>query len=176
MALCDMLAFWTGGDAARMDALFRSSGLMRPKWDERHYGGGQTYGDHTIEEALKTVREFYKPPLVGRSLGRIGMNADGESSPDAEEALEVRKFTDTGNAERLVDQYGTDIRFCHPWGTWLHGDGHRWKRDEAGSGRQVDLRGDRSGALERGARTDLEARQQERVGCRSRGDDAVGAC
>lgn len=29
-ALCSHLAFWTGRDAARMDELFRQSGLMRP--------------------------------------------------------------------------------------------------------------------------------------------------
>jgi primase-polymerase (primpol)-like protein len=37
LALCRHLAFWTGGDAARVDALFRTSGLMRPKWYRRGY-------------------------------------------------------------------------------------------------------------------------------------------
>lgn len=133
MALCDLLAFWTGGDAGRMDSLFRNSGLFRPKWDERHYGGGQTYGDHTIEEALKTVTEFYKPPLVGTSIGRIGKAGDTNQSGEPEPDLKVRAFTDTGNAERMVDQYGDSIRFCHPWGAWLHWDGQRWKRDQTGT-------------------------------------------
>lgn len=31
LALCDLLAFWTNGDAGRIDRLFRRSGLMRPK-------------------------------------------------------------------------------------------------------------------------------------------------
>ncbi len=31
LALCNFLAFWTGGDAARIDRLFRRSGLYRPK-------------------------------------------------------------------------------------------------------------------------------------------------
>ncbi len=31
MALCNMLAFWTGGDQPRMDELFRQSGLLRDK-------------------------------------------------------------------------------------------------------------------------------------------------
>lgn len=35
LALCNHLAFWTGRDPARIDYLFRSSGLFRPKWDER---------------------------------------------------------------------------------------------------------------------------------------------
>lgn len=136
MALCDLLAFWTGGDAGRMDSLFRSSGLFRPKWDERHYGGGQTYGDHTIEEALRTVTEYYKPPLVGTSIGRIGKPGEAQQDGEPEPDLKVRAFTDTGNAERLVDQYGDSIRFCHPWGAWLHWDGQRWKRDQTGTVRR----------------------------------------
>lgn len=38
MALVSMLAFWTGGDKEQMDRLFRQSGLMRAKWDERLRG------------------------------------------------------------------------------------------------------------------------------------------
>jgi putative DNA primase/helicase len=48
MALCRILAFWTGGDRARIDALFRQSGLMRAKWDRR-LRPGYTYGSWTIE-------------------------------------------------------------------------------------------------------------------------------
>ena len=63
LALCNMLAFWTGRDAERMDALFRQSGLMRPKWDEKH--GAQTYGEMTIGKAIKDTRTCYgeKPPM-----------------------------------------------------------------------------------------------------------------
>lgn len=32
LALCGMLAFWTGRDPERLDRLFRASGLMREKW------------------------------------------------------------------------------------------------------------------------------------------------
>ena len=39
---CNMLAFWCGGDLEQMDGLFRQSGLMREKWDEKH--GAATYG------------------------------------------------------------------------------------------------------------------------------------
>jgi primase-polymerase (primpol)-like protein len=52
LALCSLLTFWCGPDEARIDRLFRQSGLMRPKWDERHYGDGRTYGQGTIGHAL----------------------------------------------------------------------------------------------------------------------------
>jgi putative DNA primase/helicase len=50
LALVSLLVFWTGGDAARVDTFFRSSGLMRGKWDAPR--GTQTYGERTITVAL----------------------------------------------------------------------------------------------------------------------------
>lgn len=47
-ALSSLLYFWTGGDLGRADAMFRRSGLFRPKWDESHYASGMTYGEHTL--------------------------------------------------------------------------------------------------------------------------------
>jgi primase-polymerase (primpol)-like protein len=54
LALCSLLAFWTGGDAARIDHLFRASGLMRPKWDAPR--GSHTYGEATVRCALRGWR------------------------------------------------------------------------------------------------------------------------
>lgn len=61
MALCCHLAFWTGGDAERIDHLFRQSGLMREKWDTRHYADGSTYGEKTTERAIKVTDDVYDP-------------------------------------------------------------------------------------------------------------------
>ncbi len=70
MALCSHLAFWCAGDAARMDRIFRRSGLMRDKWDSRR--GGTTYGAQTIERAISGATEFYRPRAARR---------DGSSRP-----------------------------------------------------------------------------------------------
>jgi hypothetical protein len=56
LALCAMLAFWTGGEATRIDSLFRQSGLHRKKWDR------EDYRNRTITEALSGKTEFYKAP------------------------------------------------------------------------------------------------------------------
>lgn len=72
MALCSHLAFWCAGDAARMDRIFRHSGLMRDKWDSRR--GGTTYGAQTIGRAISGATEFYKPRAARR---------DGPSRPRA---------------------------------------------------------------------------------------------
>jgi primase-polymerase (primpol)-like protein len=63
LALCNLLAFWTGRDAARMDRLFRGSGLMREKWDDPARAG-ETYGEGTIREAIEGCTETYTPPRV----------------------------------------------------------------------------------------------------------------
>jgi primase-polymerase (primpol)-like protein len=51
MALCNELAFYSA-DPNQIDRLFRSSGLYREKWDERHYADGRTYGEGTVEKSL----------------------------------------------------------------------------------------------------------------------------
>ncbi len=52
-ALLMLLLYWTNGDTGRVDALFRQSGLMRDKWDEKHYADGRSYGQGSIDNALK---------------------------------------------------------------------------------------------------------------------------
>jgi primase-polymerase (primpol)-like protein len=57
-ALCNLLAFWSRDDG-QIDRIFRSSGLIRDKWDTRR--GESTYGAKTISNALATVTEYYTP-------------------------------------------------------------------------------------------------------------------
>jgi primase-polymerase (primpol)-like protein len=49
-ALCCILAFWTGGNAQRIDRLFRLSSLVREKWDRPT--GGETYAALTVRAAI----------------------------------------------------------------------------------------------------------------------------
>jgi hypothetical protein len=60
LALANLLTFWSGGDPVRIDRLFRQSGLMRPKWDERR--GELTYGQRTITRAINDRPDVYTPP------------------------------------------------------------------------------------------------------------------
>ena len=59
MSFALMLAFWTQKNAKEMDAIFRQSKRMRPKWDEIHSVDGQTYGEMTIENAIANTDEVY---------------------------------------------------------------------------------------------------------------------
>jgi hypothetical protein len=59
LALCNMLYFWTGGNSEHIDRLFRQSGLMRDKWDERR--GEGSYGARTIQKVIDRGGETYTP-------------------------------------------------------------------------------------------------------------------
>ena len=118
LALCGMLAFWTGGDAQRIDRHFRASGLLRPKWDERR--GERTYGERTIDKALSGMSSFYSPLRGSGEAQHAGRSSD---KPE---------LTDTGNAERYVRLFRDVVRFCHTWKEWLTWDGRRWAVDKKG--------------------------------------------
>jgi putative DNA primase/helicase len=38
----------------------------------------------------------------------------------------VYALTDIGNAERFINQYGKDVKYCYEWGKWLVWDGRKW--------------------------------------------------
>lgn len=79
-ALCNYLAFWTGGDEAQMDRIFHSSGLMRDKWDEKR--GATTYGERTIARAIADCRDFYKPAEFRRvTSGQSAQEKDTDAAP-----------------------------------------------------------------------------------------------
>jgi uncharacterized protein (DUF927 family) len=55
LALCNMLAFWTGKDPNKIDSLFRKSALMRDKWLR------DDYRQSTITMAISGCKETYNP-------------------------------------------------------------------------------------------------------------------
>ncbi|WP_254525987.1 hypothetical protein [Natrinema caseinilyticum] len=81
MALCCLLAFWTGGNQTRINRLFRQSGLLREKWDEVHYADGSTYGEKTVERAIANTSEFYDPD-AGESSTEISKDQNESSTTD----------------------------------------------------------------------------------------------
>ncbi len=79
-ALCALLAFYCR-DAGQIDRIFRSSGLMRPKWDERR--GAETYGGITVRKALEFVDE--RGPAASQSFktSQTSQTSQGEDADDA---------------------------------------------------------------------------------------------
>lgn len=58
---CLKVNWANGNDLAQTDRLFRSSGRMRPKWDEVHYSSGETYGQRLLQDAVsQTPKQSWK--------------------------------------------------------------------------------------------------------------------
>jgi putative DNA primase/helicase len=81
-ALCGMLAWWTQGDIARIDRLFRLSKLYRDKWDR------DGYRERTIRQAI-----------AGAGVGYQPTNSAGAAPPVAKHA---KRFTFHTHRELLA--------------------------------------------------------------------------
>lgn len=141
-AFCNALAFWCRRDEALMDAIFRRSGMMRPKWDQRR--GGMTYGQKTIRTAIKDCREVWEPSRKKRrqapSESPPPAPSQGEAPPTEMKSPFAYPFDDTGNARRFVDGNLGEIRYNHVDGVWLYWDGRKWAEDQTG---EIKRRADR---------------------------------
>lgn len=78
LALCRILAYWTGRDSGRIDYLFRQSDLykdqgdathdnMREKWHRISSAAGQTYGELTIDKACRSTTKVYEVRRPGEN-------------------------------------------------------------------------------------------------------------
>lgn len=113
LALCNLIAFYTP-DPARIDAIFRRSGLMREKWNREDYSG------QTIAKSLVGRTTFY-----GERNGKAGSHGGGVAGGTGGFNL-----TDMGNAERLIDQYAQDLRRVGAINAWYVWNGKRWVEDK----------------------------------------------
>lgn len=139
IALCNILAFWTGKDSNEIDRIFRRSGLFRDKWNERRPQG--TYGSMTIDEAIAKCEGVYTPQDFTYSNHSEVINSYEEPEDDGFDYLlkqsdkEVKKdfsLDDIGNAERLVDKFGKELRYCFKFKEWFIWKGNCWKADSKG--------------------------------------------
>ena len=89
LALVRYLCYWTNGDAARIDSLFRKSGLMRSKWDNNY-----NYGKKTIEKVLSSFSPYtVQTPLKKiTSHGKVIYDATAATMP-GKEAPKVQENT-----------------------------------------------------------------------------------
>ena len=124
MALCNALAFWTGRNAGQMDRLFRSSGLMREKWDRRQ--SGSTYGALTIQEAIRTCTHTY---TAQAEYPQNTYKTRTEPVKNPQEQVRPPDFSDAGNAEAFTQKYRDTLLFSDALG-WLVWNGQRWERSD----------------------------------------------
>jgi putative DNA primase/helicase len=75
--------------------------------------------ESTLEDEIRKSAQF-------EQAYKQEMNGHAEPEPES------LKFSDTGNAQRLVNEHGTDLHYCYPWKQWLTWQGKRWMPDESG--------------------------------------------
>lgn len=130
LALCNHLAFWTQRNEVQMDRIFRSSGLMRPKWNEKR--GTNTYGQNTISKACLNCLDVYDPEKYPDDTTlALALFKDGHIGVKEEQSR--YDMTDTGNAHRLVDKFGDVIRYSYNRKKWFYWDSKIWRLDDIGA-------------------------------------------
>ena len=119
MALMNILAFWTGNDAARMERIFSASALgQRRKWKER-----RDYRGWTISRAIRGTGKTYQPKQGQR-------NDPAAIPPELKKKLALMEYTDRGMAERMRTVYASRLRYCAAVKSWYVYDGKRWKKED----------------------------------------------
>ena len=130
-SLCAHLAFWSMGDAGRLERWLRQSNRMRPKWDTRR--GSETWIGRECRQAVENCADFYSPPK--QRTGSVP-NGDGEeedaavTGADDPVAVALRDYSDAGNAALLVALFGDRLRYDHARARWLLWSGHWWIADD----------------------------------------------
>jgi hypothetical protein len=111
LALCAHLAFYTDRDPARIDRIFRASGLLREKWDEPR--GESTYGAWTIAKAIAGTPAGYTSAMGDTSrAATTSPRTSPQPRPEAadaqtvwfESAADLLAEPDPGPTSFLVDE------------------------------------------------------------------------
>ncbi len=153
MALISMLVFWCGCVEEQIDRIFRSSGLMRDKWDRMT--GDATYGQITIRNAISSCSEIYRPVREVNSDLAEFHDLDASTIQEERDRREREGYTFTpdlrcldttiaslaphtnpryesfqiGNARMFVDYYRNIILMNDTRGCWYIYDGRVWRPD-----------------------------------------------
>lgn len=132
IALCNALAWWTNGDADRVDCLFRQSGLFRPdKWDRPT--AGSTYGALTVQNAVGTARGGYDPQAHFRQRAeQFTTQVPGGPLKLADlhpEKNDRYGWNDIGNGNLFADWYKDRARYVPERKKWFVYNGKVWEPD-----------------------------------------------
>lgn len=146
LAFCNDLAFWTGKDPKMMDEIFRSSSLMRPKWDEIH--GENTYGAITMAKAIEDTNKTYQPrsdtePFIDNQFKFNNPTqkltvVDTDHKPEG--ALKPGLWTENYISDYLVERHGDDLKHTTDPDKWYiyQKETGTWEADKTASvGRQA---------------------------------------
>lgn len=120
-ALIWELAFYTK-DGAQIERLMRSTNRTREKWDEKR--GDKSFLAYEIGRCLEKYKGGSYEPTEKTPL------PCPQPGQDPRLLYNPNRTTDMGNAERLVEIAGANIRYVRDLG-WFIWSGGRWIQDEA---------------------------------------------
>ena len=155
MALVSYLCFWCGCVEEQIDRIFRTSALMRDKWDREQ--SGSTYGAITIRNAILDCHEVYHPVNGGAAITDF-TDLDAEEIQEERDRREREGYnftpdyrfvkstledlsphtsprymsTQIGNSRMFVDYYHDIILANSERKCWYIYDGRVWRPDVHG--------------------------------------------
>lgn len=152
-SLCNMLAFFSNRNAEQIDRIFRTSGLMREKWDSKR--GDTTYGGIVIQNAIDDCSATYVRIVKDTTSKQAETNngekeKDKEKSPllvemniddDGEPIFRINPslpkgktyhLDDTGNALRFYDFFGQHFHWNATDKVFMFWTGKTWIFDNKG--------------------------------------------
>jgi putative DNA primase/helicase len=156
LALCNLLACWTGNDPIRVDRLFRFSGLYQAEQWDLVTRSGETYGAETVACACSqqsTTRQGSGTQRASRSKRGTDQTRrmaipfpvrEGESSvlPEMQQyplpatpidlVLECLQQGETGDARLFTHLFRRRFVYDHTGKQWYFWQGYAWKCDETG--------------------------------------------
>ena len=146
MSFISMLCFWCGCDEEQIDRIYRSSKMMRDKWDRKQ--AGSTYGAITIRNAVTSCQNIYMP-LNAADINDEFDDLDDEDGKKKKKAdfdadrsfitLTIEDMKPTSNprygmgeigvGNMFADYYEPIARYNSDRGVWYVYDGKVWQAD-----------------------------------------------
>lgn len=143
MAMLSILAFWCGCDEEQMDRIFRTTGLMRDKWDRKQ--AGTTYGAISIRNAVNSCAAVYTPvnaqDIVDEEFSKLDEEDYIEFQPDLSKITvtleEMAPHTNArygrneiGMGNMFADYFKQIARYNSERKGWYVYDGSVWRPDK----------------------------------------------
>jgi len=106
--------------------------LYREKWDEKH--GKTTYGVATLNKAINDTNNVFTNP-EHRTVKHY--NLEFMKQGEADKELPRRSWDDTGETDRVIDQFGDVIKYSYINKCWYIFNGSYWEVDQSGKIHQL---------------------------------------
>lgn len=131
MVACELIAL--EATDAEVGRVLRA-GFWHNKYPNVYGTPRRSYLGHVIANARKEAGTHVEDSL---NAGNTKAVAQRRAVPKVAGKVLQRPRTDTGNAERLVDAFADQLRYCPQTEQWMRWDGTRWRWDDDGAAQRA---------------------------------------